>query len=805
MLDNIFSYIPPVDLFSFVLGVVLGAGLCLALVHYGKKKVQTKIFGKKKSSAKVVRSAEKAFDYFQLETLKRAQSDHLLNSLCPLDDLYVPLPLVYPYPYIDPKSKPADAFEASYLLPFVPELPEFYESVPFRSCTLIAALSSHRHVLIQGNLGTGKTTLCNNTISSILQKKEEATPLHGTTPIYVHYSELDISSIDGEHPELPVYDAPQFRALNLSSQAIRAKFSPLFEAGKIVLFLDGLDETTPTLHKEYIDWLKTLITKFPNIRLAVAANLAFSDSTEPLNFASYYISPLTVGARKGVEAKLRNKLAQMQICVTPSTPAYPFENSPWRRQKNSFANISTVVLSLLADISYSGAAESVASLYEHYVSRFCLHAKQLENLTKCAQLISKSTNHTIHKDKLFALLRNADASATQTDLQLQETSFSNFLIEAGLLVERQQGFYGFAFAPVYAFLLSREESQLETTDWKPFYYAPCENLALALRKDSSYITGWLARRELPLARNIDLLGTHFEKLRNDTALQNQAIPLIVAAMQQNNLCISIKLKYLSLILRLDEETVYKVLEYLYQKLPGERLFAILGFGFIENSKSLAYLKTTLTTGTPLEKAYCALSLSRMAAPEARELLLASLQVNDDLYRRLASEMLATDSSDGYAQIQQLIQDNNIAIRKSGIYGLKLIPEKWVVESLTSLSTDDKEWIVRDTAAAALEEIVGHHIQLDVAAPPTPDKIPWLVSMAEQRNRKLSPAEAPFDLLTELVLKGDSFEKNASLFLLSRYPNKEIKDFLSAQFEGETEVSDQAFFHASEITRHEEPT
>jgi hypothetical protein len=804
MLDNLFRSLPPIDLFSFLLGLVLGTLLCLAILRYGKQRIQAKMFGKKRAPLKVIRSADKALDHFQLEEYKRAQSDHLLGTLCPLDDVYVHLPLIYPYPYIDPQNKPADDYEASSLLPFLPELPEFYESAPFRSCSLFTALVNHRRILIQGDLGTGKTTLCNYAISNILKKTENSLALHEAIPFYVHYSEIDLHAIDKDQPESILYETRAFRSLNLSSQALQARFRPLLAEGKAILFFDGLDEISAAICQEYIDWLKSLVATLPAIRLVVTGNLSFTSDLLQQSFAPYFISPLTIGAKKELVTKMSAKLGQLQIW-SGSSSVNSFESSSWRRQKNSLTNVSTFVLSLLAGLTCSGASENTPALYANYISRFCLQQEQLENLAKCAQLMSKSETHTLHKDKLSGLLRNVDAQIEQKDLQVTESSFSSFLIEAGLLVERQQGYYGFSFAPLYAYLLRHDIGQENLENWKRFYYDPCENLALALSSETSYLATWLAVQDSPLARNVSLLTVHFEKLRSNSVLQNQFFPRILATLQQNRLSIPIKLKYLALLLRLDEENLAKVLEHMHQKFTGERLFSILGFGFLETSKSLAYLKATLSNGTPLEKAYCALSLARMSLPEARQTLITSLQSNDDLYCRLVSEMLALDTAEGHLQLKELAQSANIAVRKSSLYGIKLIREPWVTDYLTNLSTGDKEWIVRDTAAAALEEILTHRIELANLEAPELDKIEWLAHIAEQKGRKLSAEEPPIDLLDELMHRGDVHEKNASLFLLSRYPSKEIRDLLSAQFARETELSDQAFFFVSEIARREQIT
>ena len=76
----------------------------------------------------------------------------------------------------------------------------------------------------------------------------------------------------------------------------------------------------------------------------------------------------------------------------------------------------------------------------------------------------------------------------------------------------------------------------------------------------------------------------------------------------------------------------------------------------------------------------------------------------------------------------------------------MINEPWVVDFLTTISTKDSEWIVRDTAAAALEEISNHQIELNNYTPPTPDKLEWLVEIAGKKGQGIAAKSIPNDLL-----------------------------------------------------------
>ena len=147
--------------------------------------------------------------------------------------------------------------------------------------------------------------------------------------------------------------------------------------------------------------------------------------------------------------------------------------------------------------------------------------------------------------------------------------------------------------------------------------------------------------------------------------------LLFSSLQQDNPNLSKELKYLSITLKLSPDTVNQVLDFLAAKSKSGKLFAILGFGFINSTKSISFLKQVLDSSSPLEKAYCAISLLRIGTSEARKFYWIRCLIGDDFYRRLVCEMLSTDHVDGLPILKDLSTSSNISIRKNSIFGMKL--------------------------------------------------------------------------------------------------------------------------------------
>jgi hypothetical protein len=798
MLINLLTNIPPIDLFSFVLGIVLGIVFYIVLIRLRNIYSHVHMTGKKKIEKKSFSSSHKITYQYLFGLLRRSQSDHLLGAIFPLNDVDVPVNLIYPYPYIDPKKKVNDSFEASNLLPFVPEFSEFYESIPYRTSSLFSAIQNHNLILLQGNIGSGKTTLINHAVSSLIENNEEAAQFAGFTPFYCHYSEIDLKSKDEQEPVQLLFDSVLFHGLNLTKSSLISSFLPIFTSGKAILFIDGLDETIPNLVSEYSLWIKDLISAFPSIKIVVSGNLSFSDDFQSLGFTSYFLSPLTTGIRKEINVKLSQLKTKFSSLFDHFSMPFSFDTKLWNRQIKPFENIPLSILYLLSENSLSGSVQSASSVISNYINRFCPNVTHLAQLVKVAKKTFENPLHILKKEELTSILGNN----LQIELQMISVSFFDYLISMGLLIERQPGYFGFQSNYVLAFLQGQEINSPAISSWESYYYDPIKNLGLAFSKEQNYIEKWLIQKEVPLYKNLECLKPHFDKIRNDQEFQNKEITIILSALQSEDISFPIKLKYLGLLINFENETLSKALDFLYQKNQKCKLFSILGYGFIFSNKSLRFLKNVLNMGSPLEKAFGAISLNRIDDEEARQILLSSLQSGDDLYRRLVCEMLSIDYIEGQSILKTLSTDKNIAIRKSSIFGIKIIPAPWVVDFLTSMSTKDSEWLVRDAAAAALEEITTHQIELSNTVPEHPAKLEWLLSLASQRGQGISAKSIPNDLLFDLINNGQAAEKLASLYILSRYPNKEISDLFTNLYESETELSDQSFFYASEISRHE---
>jgi hypothetical protein len=166
---NFLRQIPDIDLFSFLLGLLLGGLLWAIILKAVKISHSSKKILVVKKEKFVKKSSGQLVDTINSSTLRICQSNHLAGFLFPLSTVYVPTELIYPYPYVDPSLESPDGYESSQALPYIPEIPEYYENIPLPTSSLLSALFKHNLISIQGDIGTGKTTMINAAVSSILE------------------------------------------------------------------------------------------------------------------------------------------------------------------------------------------------------------------------------------------------------------------------------------------------------------------------------------------------------------------------------------------------------------------------------------------------------------------------------------------------------------------------------------------------------------------------------------------------------------------------------------------------------------
>jgi len=223
-----------------------------------------------------------------------------------------------------------------------------------------------------------------------------------------------------------------------------------------------------------------------------------------------------------------------------------------------------------------------------------------------------------------------------------------------------------------------------------------------------------------------------------------------------------------------------------------RQLSALACGLLREPKISDELAKMLSEKSPSIVRSASLALVAIGEKRALEIVADSLLHGNELMRRAAAEALANHTAEGHPTLQEGSTHEDLRVRHAVVYGLQRISQPWARELLMRMQTDDKEWIVRNAAIQAMEEInlPGANIP---ALLPDLSETPWLIDYAAKQGLGVAPGKPASDLVIEALKKGNTEEKLQALSYLSMYGTEEtIPIIYSWYFGGTGEIRDAAY-------------
>jgi len=127
-----------------------------------------------------------------------------------------------------------------------------------------------------------------------------------------------------------------------------------------------------------------------------------------------------------------------------------------------------------------------------------------------------------------------------------------------------------------------------------------------------------------------------------------------------------------------------------------------------------------------------------------------------------------------------------------VYGLKRVKEPWAIHLLTKMQLEEGQWIVKNAAQQALEELQQPSSHIPAPLPALED-VPWLIAFAGEEGEGISFGDSAHNMLLKVLEKGSEEQQLAALSLIQRKGIANVFPILYHSLYGEIpEVNSAAF-------------
>lgn len=225
--------------------------------------------------------------------------------------------------------------------------------------------------------------------------------------------------------------------------------------------------------------------------------------------------------------------------------------------------------------------------------------------------------------------------------------------------------------------------------------------------------------------------------------------------------------------------------------PEIRCLALRGLGWSGSTREMEILGKALYDENLDVSRSAVEALADMDTPGAARLLGSALSEVDERLILHISKALGR-MLNGHKILQESVEHSDLMVRRAAAHGLALIDQPWAVGLLEQLVRQDKEWLVRSAAEAALEtqkELAEAHTL--VPPPPQVDQIEWLMTWAARRGVGLGLGEAAFEMLLNALAQGERPAKVLGALTLSYIGRAEHLHALNALRQDSDPLAQQA--------------
>lgn len=782
------------DQISFWIGFIAGAlGLwLLTKLSPGLPQLWTRI----RTRSRIARSnlTLNNVERLRQEMLHYVQGLHLASPMFSLDEIVVEPQILAQPPPVQPGEEEPPTNILSQTIPYLPDWPELAARYAANTISLSRALSGGANLILTGHPGSGKTTALAHLICQLVRREASTKELTQLLPIYIHVADLLSEDIFSNQPMDHIITAIRSYAGSFSASRLDNVLEQPFQAGKVLLLVDGLDEISPAIHQEVVAFLNRVIQFYPNTRFVVTTTPEnFSELTEfgfiPVAMAAWDEHQYYKFIRIWSKSWFRYIQPTMQEDIEQVDPRLL---NAWLLAENPVVSPFEATLKVWSAFAGDTIGPGYVDAIESYIWRLTNHLpKSRPGLEDFALQMIASLKVALDLKRARGWEAEIGAEDSESeDIVPQRVRFTRGkkttkklpgvlpdLLETGVLVERMDGRLGFKHSQVMAYLASAALAEAPVSHFlsnQPEWTGKSLTLLFlaASREISPEVPEMLTLDDDPLLRKPLMLGRWLRYTQKSAPWRTKVMRFLAEQLQGKNLALGLRARLLSALLLSGDPGVSVLLKQISYTSDVELLqLSALGMGYLLDSQTLTRLSELLEDPEPSTFRSACLALVRIGNKQAFEALGTALLSGSEELRRSVAEALALDPVEGYNMLKEASQIEDLLVRRAAVYGLAQIDKQWAVEILEKLALEDQEWVVRSAATEATEGTEAYRTATPRSILPL-HETPWLIAFAGERGMGIAPGKPAHNLLLAALGEGSLQQQLAALDYLKLSPNRE---------------------------------
>jgi hypothetical protein len=737
------------------------------------------------------------------------QSQHIASPLFALDEIAIAPRVLAPNPHTIPGQEGGAEDLSSSIIPILYDFPELGSIYNTPSLSLPEALADGADIALVGEPGSGKTFALAYLASSICRQAAETERLNQLLPVFIHAKELNLPLPPGQDLLAPFFSRITGITSERTPSGKIAFITSNFAEGRVLLEIDGLDEITQADIKELQKYVAELRTKYPKTRLLLAASPYFLDGFIQMGIIPMPMAKWTLSQTHQLIdrwGKLWNEviLSKLDAVLHENSvkPVQPEYLNAWLKAEPQ--DYTPLELSLKLWSAYLGClrGKSQVDIFESFLDNAVSHIRVRAAIERLAyQMISKNNISPRHEEigGLLSAFHHVDLNeqealeslpavpggATEPMGPLAKapaaSSLINTAIQAGLMYERSDyGQVAFSHPILLGYLASQAArlsmDQIKVTDAPRDLSIMTYGRFLCVHQDiTSSANDLLASIESdPLTNNLFILARWLRKNTGNEKWKTRVMRELVEILKSEHKPYVQRARAMAACIYSNQDGLAQLFTKLFSSRQAEIMPLIaLGSGLIEGSGAGEKLVEMLGSPTMEQNMSACMALVAIGSKESLEVITHVITTGDEKLARLAAEAFAAKPELSSEFFRNSLNSNNVITRYAVVCALGKINEKWAHSLLSKLSTEDPQWMVRNTALNLCE--YRQKGSPFIPKPLTPiESAEWANTLASRFNVTVMPGELSKDFLMKAINQGSTEERQAVLDYLRVIPVPDSK-------------------------------